>query len=209
MLLLAPVAALPIVLSSGAAQAATGPWELQAEGTFVTVSTAVPGALTGHRGNWHTSSVDVDTDDDGVTGGLTDWRCPAGENPTQLVNTCTRLEDYSFSDTPELSVTTSSKLGTARISGPVQLEVASTGEVISSRIDLRLRGTGEYIRTVTIQQESAGAETWDSKLVEKSRDGVTATGRVGWLSTSPSRATTIATPITQYQVYYRGFGDGV
>jgi hypothetical protein len=39
------------------------------------------GFYSGVAGNWHTGWLNVEEDDDGLTGELVDWRCPAGVEP--------------------------------------------------------------------------------------------------------------------------------
>lgn len=39
------------------------------------------GWYPGAKGNWHVGELTIEEDDDGVTGSITDWRCPDGVQP--------------------------------------------------------------------------------------------------------------------------------
>lgn len=83
-------AALTVVAASaiagmGAAQADPPPgWEPGQYGVeydLADIGWTHPGHYAGVPGNWHTGWINVEEDDDGVTGTLLDWRCPAGVEP--------------------------------------------------------------------------------------------------------------------------------
>lgn len=70
---------------AGAAQADPPPgWE-PGEGAveydFADLGWTHHGWYPGQRGNWHTGQLTFEEDDDGITGQLLDWRCPAGAQP--------------------------------------------------------------------------------------------------------------------------------
>lgn len=179
--LVSVVALLLGLTSAGTAHAAEEPWVELTSAAFTNVLTATPGPLAGHRGNWHSLSVDVDGDDDGVTGGLVDWRCAPGQ---PFDGTCTRLAEWEFTDDGTVSVTWSARLGEMRIAGTVTLENVATGATSTATLLLYLHAKGALIRTVTEETLPDAQDTYDIRVVDFTRDDVVVRGRLGWLSTA-------------------------
>jgi hypothetical protein len=82
---LAAVAALSalVVAATGTTAHADPPrnWSGGTQADFGRVTWVHEGWYAGARGNWHVGDLTVEEDDDGIGGGITDWRCPAGETP--------------------------------------------------------------------------------------------------------------------------------
>lgn len=188
------------------AQAASGPWVEEQPAPFSDVKALVHGQIAGHPGNWHSFEVDVDGDDDGVVGGLMDWNCPA--SATELTDACVQLDEWDFWDDGRQVVTWSSNLRSMKVVGPITLENVQTGEQIPSTLNVRLHATGELTRTVTVQHFSYPSDSWDTKVVDASRDAVTFSGRVGWVKATDSPSNTIW-PVRVVRTFSRGLGDGV
>jgi hypothetical protein len=80
------LALVALLAAAGTAQAAPPLGWQPEEGSGVEydladVSWAHQGHFDGRLGNWHTGYLNVEEDDDGVTGDLYDWRCPPGVQP--------------------------------------------------------------------------------------------------------------------------------
>ena len=188
------------------AQAASGPWVEEQPAPFSDAVARVPGNIAGHPGNWHSFGVNVDGDDDGVVGGVLDYQCPAAA--TELTAACVQLDEWDFSDDGRQAVTWSPGLRYMRVVGPITLENLETGEQIESTLDVRLHATGELTRTVTIQSYSYPGDSWDTKVIDASRDSVTFSGRLGWVKVKNSPSNT-PYPIRVVRTFDRGLGDGV
>jgi hypothetical protein len=182
------------------AQAATGPWVEETPAPFANVQAHVHGTIAGHAGNWHVLGVDVDGDDDGVNGGLSDWQCP--DAATELnADTCTELDGWVFYENGQIVVTWSPGLRYMKVVGPVTLEhEVINGELKPATLNLRIRATGDLTRTVTIQ---ANTPTDDIKVVDASRTNVTVSGRLGWTKVTDSPSNT-NWPVRVVRTFHRG-----
>lgn len=58
-----------------------GPGEYGLQADFADVAWTHQGRYEGVRGNWHTGWINIEEDDDVITGSLADWWCPAGAQP--------------------------------------------------------------------------------------------------------------------------------
>jgi hypothetical protein len=194
------------VTTIGPALAATGPWVEETPAPFATVIAFVPGALAGHEGNLHTFAVDVDGDDDGVNGGLSDWQCP--EPVTGWSDACTQVAGWDFWEDGRVVVTWSAGVKYMQVIGPITLESEWTGELIQSQMNVRIHATGELTRTKSVTHYKFPSDSWDTKVVDASRDSVTFSGRMAWLKTtnSPSNSNW---PLRVVRTFNRGLGDGV
>jgi hypothetical protein len=163
------------------AQAATGPWVEDLPAPFGDVGASVHAHIPGHAGNWHSFEVDIDGDDDGVVGGILDWRC--APSATEITDACVTLAEWDFFGDSRVVVTWSPLLRYMRVVGPITLENSDTGEQIASTVNVRLHATGELTRTVSIQAQTPA---YDIKIVDASRDTVTFSGGLGWLKVKNS-----------------------
>ncbi|HSS68063.1 MAG TPA: hypothetical protein VLK34_05885 [Nocardioidaceae bacterium] len=115
------------------------------------------GRYPGELGNWHTGYLNVEEDDDGVTGWLIDWRCPDGVQPPSATDAdqtsvCKQkgnlwLENFQDWD--------SAKLDFARNRMDLDIDVDAYDGIVgdyvrSVRIDIVLKGLGKS--TVTSDQ---------------------------------------------------------
>lgn len=79
------LAAGAVLAGASAAQAdpppGWGPGQDGVEYDFADTAWSHHGRYDDHLGNWHTGWVNVEEDDDGITGELYDWWCPAGVQP--------------------------------------------------------------------------------------------------------------------------------
>lgn len=144
--------------------------------------------LSGHPGNWHQLDVRIQQDDDGVGGGLADYRCARGQDPTD--GTCTLLAGYEFGHANDVAVTWSPRLRNVHVVGKVVLDdyVHGTGS-INARMNVRLHAGGRFTRTVT-HYPPVGTDP-ESKRVEIQRGGrITAHGHLAWLQARPTKVTT-------------------
>jgi hypothetical protein len=163
-------------------------WEYtQAPSVQIDESFFIHRHLTGHPGNWHQLQVYVQQDDDGVGGGLSDYRCPRGDDPTD--GTCTQLAGYEFGQAADVTVTWAPRLHDVHVVGKIVLDdYVHNGDSIDSRINVRLHAAGRFSRTVT-HYPATGTEP-ASKLVEIRRGGrITAHGHLAWLKATPTRVT--------------------
>jgi hypothetical protein len=189
------------VTTVGSAQAASGPWVEEVPAPLANVRALVHGTIAGHVGNWHVLSVDVDGNDDGVNGGLSDWQCPAAA--TEWTESCAEVDGWEFYDNGQIVVTWSPGLRYMKVVGPVTLEHYFTnGEQRPAKLNLRLRATGDLTRSVTVQ---AASPTEDIKVVDASRTTVTFSGRLGWVKATDSPSNTIW-PIRVVRTFHRGEG---
>ncbi len=193
------------------AQAASGEWVVNSEpSASADVRYFMHKRVEGRPGNWHVLSVNVRQDDDGVTGELLSLRCPHGAAPDPVAGwaDCTQVGVADFVD-PDytIAVTWSAKLKYLHIAGDIVLDDHLNGTSIPTTIDVRLRASGEYSRTVT-RQSFEEPDPWDFKQIDEERGGVTARGHVGWLSFTPTPVT-FTRPIHVYRTFTRGYGDGV
>jgi hypothetical protein len=186
-----------------AAAVPDGDWVLSENPSALTqVTTFQPGHVDGHKGNWHQIAVYVDQEDDGVVGGISDYRCPTGVDPTS--GTCVVIGEWLFYEN-DVTVTWSPLLREMRLVGTVTLEDTFGGGVSTADMDLRLRATGIYNKDVSVQRgyECADGGTYDSKRVERWRDDVTASGHLAWLSTGDATIST-ADPLRVVTAWLRG-----
>jgi hypothetical protein len=189
------------------ALAATGPWVEEQPAPLADVVARVHATIAGHPGNWHSFEVDIDGNDDGVVGGVADWQCPDAD--TELTEACTLLGGFwDFFDDGRLVVTWSPALRYMKVVGPITLENEETGATMASQVNVRLRATGELTRTKSITHYNFPGDSWDTKVVDSSRDSVTFSGRVGWVQVTNSPSNTIW-PIRVVRTFNRGLGDGV
>ncbi len=176
------VAMLPM---SAAQSAGGGEWvEAGIPAPFAAASIANRGHLAGHPGNWHSMAIDVDGDDDWVTGGLIDWHCPGGAD-SEFGENCTRLFEWEMLDEgPEpIRVTWSKGLRHMRVFGPVEMYRNDTGEKVPTMLRLRLHAVGVLTKSVFIETNPDGSQT---KYVEADRLDATATAAsLGWVSLGP------------------------
>jgi hypothetical protein len=158
--------------------------------------------LKGHRGNWHQLDVWVQQDDDGVGGGLADYRCAPGQNPTG--GTCTLLPGgYNFGHADDVTVAWSPRLHNVHVFGKIVLDPNETdGPSINARMNVRLHASGARTRTVTLGAPTDTDPT-EYKTVDIQRGGkITAHGHLAWLKATPTKVTTTE-PLHVYWILSR------
>jgi hypothetical protein len=160
--------------------------------------------LKGHPGNWHQLSVRVQQDDDGVVGGLADYRCPQGEAPApDRHDNCTQVGGYDFVDELGLTVKWSPRLHDVRVFGDLVLEdYFHNNERTQSTMNLRLHASGHRTRTVTLG-EPTDTDPTEYKTIDIQRGGkITAHGHLAWLKATPTKVTTTE-PLHVYWILSR------
>ena len=86
MAVVAALSTAAVVAGGSAVQADPPPgWSGGHEADFGSVTWVHDGWYAGARGNWHVGSLTIEEDDDVLTGFITDWRCPDGEEPPSPV----------------------------------------------------------------------------------------------------------------------------
>jgi hypothetical protein len=199
---LAGTAAIGLAAPAAASTPASD-WVISENPSAITeVTTYQPGQVDGHKGNWHQIAVYVDQEDDGVVGGLTDYRCAAGVDPTS--GTCTVVGQWLFYES-DVAVIWSPLLRRMHLDGTVTLEDTISGDVTTADMDLRLQATGIFNKDVSIQRgyECADGGTYDTKRVERWRDDVTASGSLAWLRAEDATLST-AKPLKVVAAWERG-----
>jgi hypothetical protein len=147
------LAAAALLSGAGAAHADPPPgWdpgEWGVEYDFADVSWMHHGRYNDALGNWHTGWLTVEEDDDGVTGEVIDWWCPAGVEPPTAYDpdqttTCTRkgylwLEYIDWWDVGQYDQ--------ARNRIDVHLDVpaydSDFNQVTTVRVDVMMKGLGK------------------------------------------------------------------
>lgn len=158
---------------AGPAQASSGWTKIERNAWFAAL-TWQPGAVAGHEGNWHTVSVDYDGDDDGLTGGITDWQCPDGTTePSYLV--CDRLADWELTDVESVKLRFTNSARYAWLRGPATLVSSADGTTDSVRVNVRVRATGDRTRVV----ERSADDAFRYRVVTTTGADVVARGHVG------------------------------
>ncbi len=138
------------------------PGDFGNEYDFGTVYWTHHGRYADAPGNWHTGTLTIEEDDDGITGGLYDWNCPAGAKPPRAgapsTNTCTlargRYLDSVFGGDPGFDLAqfdqAHNRLTSHRDVSVFDLNDVRLGTV---RVDLTFQGIGKptdsLFRTVT------------------------------------------------------------
>ncbi|MFN8189431.1 MAG: hypothetical protein U0R78_03155 [Nocardioidaceae bacterium] len=171
----AAVAGLALAVTATAAPAQAGQgWTKIERNAWFAALTWQPGALPGHEGNWHTVSVDYDGDDDGLTGGISDWQCPDDTTePSYLV--CDRLADWELTDVDGVTVRFTNNARWASLRGPATLVNAGDGTSDSVRVHVRLRSTGDLTRLV----ERSADDVLRYRVVTSTGADLVARGHVG------------------------------
>jgi hypothetical protein len=165
------------------AQAAGGGWDVvQVPSVQIDESFFMHRHVKGHPGNWHMLNVRIQQDDDGVLGGMTDFRCPRGEAPAPNGNdSCSVVGGAGFDDDSGLTVTYAKRLQHLRVHGHVDLVDNISGEVTPSRMNLRLYAGGRFTRTVTRTPPNS-TDPHEYQRVDIRRGGrISARGHLGWL----------------------------
>ncbi len=158
---------------SGPAHASDG-WTRIERNAWFAALTWQPGAVAGHEGNWHTVSVDYDGDDDGLTGGITDWQCPDGTtDPT--ADACTRLADWELTDIEAVTVRFTTNAKHAHVRGPATLVRSDDGTVDLVRVNVWVRATGDRTRQV----ERSADDVLRYRVVTTTGADLVARGHVG------------------------------
>jgi hypothetical protein len=170
------------------AQATSGGWEFQQfPSVQIDESFFMHKHVTGHPGNWHMLQVRVQQDDDGVVGGLSDFRCPKGEDPTD--NTCTQVGGFDFVDELGLTVKWSPRLHNVRVFGDIILNDESNGARIPATMNVRLHADGKRTRTVS-RGGPTDTDPTEYKQIDIERGGkVSAHGHLAWLKATPTQVT--------------------
>jgi hypothetical protein len=134
-----------------------GPGDYGVEYDLADVAWTHHGHYDGTLGNWHTGYLNIEEDDDGVTGWLTDWRCPDGIKPPAATDPdqtslCRQKGGTSFEN---IQFYDSAKLDFAR--DRMDLNITADGydandNVRPVRIDIVLKGLGKS----TITSDESG-----------------------------------------------------
>jgi hypothetical protein len=116
------------------------------------------GRYAGVAGNWHTGWLTVEEDDDGLTGELYDWQCPAGVTPPDPnrnpETTCT-LRGYRYVDYAQYYDVArfNQKLNRLVVHGDYPVFDANYEPVGTVRIDLTIKGMGDPEVTIDESRE--------------------------------------------------------
>lgn len=162
---------------------AAGGWDVvQAPSVQIDESFFMHKHVQGHHGNWHMLSVRIQQDDDGVLGGMTDFRCPHGEAPAPNGDdNCMVVGGAEFDDDSGLTVTYAKRLQELRVRGHIDLIDDVSGDVTPSTMNLRLYAGGKFTRTVTRTPPNS-TDPNEYKTVDIQRRGpIKARGHLGWL----------------------------
>ncbi len=109
-------------------------------------------------GNWHTGWLNVEEDDDGLTGGLLDWQCPHDAVPPGPYDdvTGTPCVLIGSRDIEENAVTDVAvfhqKTNRLTVHGDFPIFDSSTGAESTTRIDLSIRARG----AATVEDDESG-----------------------------------------------------
>jgi len=166
------------------AQAAGGGWGYaQSPSLQIDESFFMHKHVKGHPGNWHLLQLSVQQDDDGVIGGIQDYRCPRGEAPApNRDDDCTQVGGFQFVDELGLTVKWSPRLRQVHVYGDIVLEdYFDTGDLTNTTMNVRLYAAGRFHRTVTYAAPT-GTDPMEYKTVDIRRGGkITAEGHLAWL----------------------------
>lgn len=200
----AVAAVLSGVVAPPASGADPGPWVQETTAAFWEVTASVPGRTPGRVGNWHTVLVNIEMDDDGLTGWVRDWRCPQGTEPPaphtdSSGSACTLraahfLDDSYLYDDTGVAVRWTPRLRYVRATGDVNVSDAA-GSLPDGFVRLVGRSRGPYTQTETVEG--------DYRTLEQSREGVRARGRVLGVRLGTPGATVDAGPLSVYSTYRR------
>jgi hypothetical protein len=152
-----------LLAGAAASQAAPppgwGPGDYGVEYDLADVAWTHHGHYSGSLGNWHTGYLNVEEDDDGITGWTYDWRCPDGVEPPAATDSdqtsqCTMKGSLWFENFQDWD---SAKLDFTRNRMDVNIDADGydgvTGDYVRPvRIDIVLKGLG----TSTITSDQSG-----------------------------------------------------
>lgn len=147
--LLLPATALVGVAGAVQADPPAG-WTGGFQAEFGVVTWVHDGWYVGAKGNWHVGELDIDEDDDGITGSIIDWRCPDGVEPPGPLTwplpatTCKQVGRTSIFDLEPVDVATFDH-ATNRLTLTGQFdEIDSNYDVIGTvDINVTIKGLGD------------------------------------------------------------------